>query len=159
MKDFFQSKDFKIIITILISLLIILLVFQLGMFVGHGRADFSFRWGENYHRNFGGPEQGFFGKFGGRDFIAPNGAAGQIIKIDDQNITVKGRDAEKIIVLSDQTTIRRFRETIKLTDLKIDDYIVVIGEPNDLGQIEAKLIRVMPPPPTPGDNPRMIKGI
>jgi len=34
-----------------------------------------------------------------------------------------------------------------LSDLKIDDYVVVIGEPNAVGQIEAKLIRILPPPP------------
>jgi hypothetical protein len=51
---------------------------------------------------------------------------------------------EKIIVLQDSTDIRRFRDVIKSSDLKVDDNIVVIGEPNAKGQIEAKLVRVMP---------------
>ena len=54
---------------------------------------------------------------------------------------------EKIILVSDATIIKRFQDTIKLADLKVDDYIVVIGEPNNAGQIEAKLIRLMPPEP------------
>ncbi len=58
---------------------------------------------------------------------------------------IKGSDnAEKIVSVKDDTAINRFREKIKVGDLKIDDQIVVIGEPNDLGQIEAKLIRVIP---------------
>jgi hypothetical protein len=50
------------------------------------------------------------------------------------------------VVIKEDTAIMRFRETIKPSDLKVDDSIVVIGEPNDAGQIEAKFIRVMPSP-------------
>ena len=60
-------------------------------------------------------------------------------------IAVAGEnDAEKIVVLKNDTIIKRFRETISQNDLKIDDNIVVIGSPNEQGQIEAKLIRIMP---------------
>lgn len=60
-------------------------------------------------------------------------------------LIIKDRDGtEKIILVTDKTEIRKFRETVKLSDLKIDDYVVVIGEPNDAGQVEAKLIRIMP---------------
>jgi hypothetical protein len=43
--------------------------------------------------------------------------------------------------------IERLRETVKISDLKVDDFVVVIGEPNDSGQIEAKFIRLLPPAP------------
>lgn len=101
--------------------------------------------------------------FGDRDFIEANGTFGQIIKIDGSTLVVKGRDdIEKIILVNDQTTIKHFQETIKLTDLKVDDYIVTIGDPNDAGQLEAKLIRLMPTQPKgapmepllPGPRPR-----
>ncbi len=66
-------------------------------------------------------------------------------------MVVKGRDnVEKIILIKDDTIIERFKETIKLTDLKVDDYIITIGDPNDAGQIEAKFIRFLPPPPPIG---------
>ena len=38
------------------------------------------------------------------------------------------------------------RDEIKISDLKIGDFIVVIGSPNTDGQVEAKFIRLMPEP-------------
>lgn len=145
MKNFFQSKFLQGIIFGLGLIIILLLVFKAGMMVGMRKAKFSYGWGENYHRNFGGPKGGFLRDSPGRDFIDANGTVGQIIKIDGQTVVVKGRDnVEKIILAQDDTTINRGRENIKLADLKIDDYIVTIGQPNSEGQIKAKLIRVMP---------------
>jgi len=144
---FFQSKTFKIILWSLGGLVAFLLIFKMGMSVGFRKANFSFRWGENYHQNFGGPRGGFLGNWSGKDFIDAHGVTGQIIKIDGNTLVIKGRgDAEKIVALDEKTVIERFRETLKPADLKVDDLIVVIGEPNEAGQIEAKLLRVMPPP-------------
>jgi hypothetical protein len=151
---FFQSKVLTLIVCIIAALIIILIVFKVGMFVGERKAEFTFRWGDNYHRNFGGPRGGFMQGFNDRDFIDANGTFGQIIKIDNSNIVVKGRDdIEKVIIINDKTVIKSLNETIKSSDLKVDDYIVTIGEPNEQGQITAKLIRVMPtPPPLPPVN-------
>jgi hypothetical protein len=64
---------------------------------------------------------------------------------------VKSREGvEKTVLVDDRTEIRRFRETVELTNLKNDDFIVTIGEANQSGQIVAKLIRVMPPAPKNG---------
>jgi hypothetical protein len=154
---FFLSKAFKIITWTIAGLLVLLFVFKAGLFVGQKKAEFSCRWGENYHRNFGGPRGGFFDGFGlgDRDFIEAHGTFGQIIKIDGPTLVVKGRaDVEKIILVTEKTIINRFRDTISLADLKVDDYVVVVGEPNNAGQIEAKLIRVMPSPvPPPPQRP------
>lgn len=145
--NFFQSKTFKIIFVAIGGAIVSLLIFQAGAFMGFKKANFSYRWAENYHQNFGGPRQGFFEDFKGRDFIDAHGVFGQIIKIDDLTVVIKGRDdVEKIVSVKDNTVIERFRDAIKITDLKIDDYIIVIGEPNDVGQIEAKFIRLMPIP-------------
>ncbi|MFA5050878.1 MAG: hypothetical protein WC499_02060 [Patescibacteria group bacterium] len=146
---FFQSKSFQIITWSIAAIILFLLIFNLGMIVGFRKANFSYKWGENYHQNFAGPQGGFFRDFGGRDFIEPHGVFGQIIKIEDSTIIIKSPDnVEKTVIIKDDTVIERFRETIKLTDLKIDDQIVVIGEPNTSGQIEAKFIRIMPGPRT-----------
>jgi hypothetical protein len=145
----FQSKLFRGIILGLLALVVVLSILKIGMFIGIKKADFSHRWSDNYHRNFGGPRNGFMEGFGDRDFMDANGVFGKIIKIENQNITINGRDnVEKIITVSDQTVIKRFMDTIKTSDLKIDESIVVIGEPNNAGQIEAKLIRVMPQQPS-----------
>jgi len=146
---FFQSKTFKAILGGMIGIIIFLFIFGLGMVVGIKKAKFSYKWGENYHKNFAGPKGGFFNDFAGKDFIEANGVFGQIIKINDSEIIVEGRNKiEKVILAKDDTIIKSFQKTVKLADLKVDDFIVIIGEPNDAGQIEAKLIRIMPSPPT-----------
>lgn len=146
---FFQSKVLKGFIFGVAIFLFVLFIFKFGMIVGARKADFSCRWSDNYHQNFGGPQKGFMQGLGDRDFIEANGTFGQIIKIDGSTLVVKGRnDVEKIVLVSDTTVIKSFQDTIKTADLKVDSLVVIIGEPNAAGQIEAKLIRVMPPLPT-----------
>ncbi len=166
---FFRSRVFVIIIIILFGFALLIGAFTIGAFVGYKKAAFSYRWGENYHLNFGGPRGGFLRQledFGGGDFIEGHGTFGQIIKINGSTLIIEGRDkVEKIISVKDGTEIRELRNTLKIDDLKINDYVVVIGEPNDSGQIEAKFIRIMPAPimsgpdlptskPTPPSSPR-----
>jgi hypothetical protein len=125
------------------------LIFKAGMFVGAMKANFSFRWAEQYHKNFAGPRAGFFGDwrmppFG--DFIEGHGTFGEIIKIEGNNLVVKGREnIEKIVLVNEKTVIKSGFKDIKISDLKVGDMIVIIGSPNEQGQIEAKLIRVFPP--------------
>ena len=150
--NIFDSKTFKIIVLGIVCLIILAFVFGLGVFVGTKKAEFSFNWADQYHRNFGGPQGGFFGEFMGTDKELPNanGSFGQIIKIDGSILTVKdsdGDNTEKTILVGDKTIIVLQRKNIKLSDLKTNDNIVVVGEPNSSGQIQADLIRVMPPKP------------
>ncbi|OHA09476.1 MAG: hypothetical protein A3B37_02120 [Candidatus Sungbacteria bacterium RIFCSPLOWO2_01_FULL_59_16] len=149
-KDFVQSKTFRGILVGIGVVLIALFIFQAGVFVGYRKASFSYRWGENYHRNFGGPAGGFMRGPVGGDFANPHGTFGRIIKIELPNLTIQEpKDVEKVIVIKSDTIIRRFRDAVKPEDLKVDEHVVVIGSPNDAGQIEAKFIRVMPAPPFP----------
>lgn len=159
--NFIKSKTFVTIIVVLFGLALLAGVFTLGAAIGYRKARFSYAWGENYNRNFGGPREGFMGNFArdfsGRDLIDAHGTFGQIMKIDPSTgsgqaatLVIKGPDnVEKSVLIKDDTTIQRLRETIKSGDLKINDNVVVIGNPNNSGQIEAKFIRVMPFMPTP----------
>ncbi|MDD3284750.1 MAG: hypothetical protein PHZ07_04105 [Patescibacteria group bacterium] len=148
----FQSKTFKFVTLGIFVFIILLLVFRLGVMVGFQKANFSYQWGENYHKNFAGPRGGFMNDleredFVNRDFIDSHGTVGEIIKIDGENIIVKGKDnVEKIVITKNNSSIVRFKDTIKISDLKVGDIIVVIGDANDKGQIEANLIRTMPKP-------------
>jgi len=146
-----QKDALKWIIIGLASFVIVILIFNAGMFVGGMKARFSYKWAESYHENFAGPRGGFLNDWRNlprRDFINAHGVFGQIIKIEESAIVIKGGDnVEGIVVVKDDTIIERLRETVKISDLKVDDFIVVIGEPNDSGQIEAKFIRLLPPPP------------
>jgi len=150
-----RSKTFVAIVAILFGLALLAGAFGLGVFVGYRKAAFSYRWGENYNLNFGGPRGGFFQNFqdlGGRDFINGHGVFGQIIKIDLSTgsgqaaaLVIKGQDdIERVVLVKSDTSIRGFGGDIKPGDLKTGEYVTVIGEPNNQGQIEAKFIRVMP---------------
>jgi len=115
------------------GVVILLFVFGAGVFVGTKRANFSSRWAENYQRNFGEPRFNAHGVFG------------QIIKTDGSTLVISGRDnMEKIILTTASTTINGFQNNLKSADLRVNDYVVVIGDPNNSGQIEARLIRLMP---------------
>ncbi|MFH0988343.1 MAG: hypothetical protein V1763_03145 [Parcubacteria group bacterium] len=158
---FFQSPAFKIGLWCLIGLIIIFLVFQAGLLVGFRKADFSCRWGDNYQRNFGGPRGGMFGQMPGGDFFGAHGVDGQILKIDLSTatssvtpnlgtITVKGRDnVERLVIIREKTIIEQQRATLKISDLKINDSVVIIGTPNQNGQIDAQFVRIMPVAPQP----------
>lgn len=141
--SFFQSKYFKGVLVGILCLIVLLMVFKVGMYVGFRKANFSFRWAENYHRNFGGPPRGFFPDFEGRDFISGHGTAGTVIKVNSNSLVVKdGNGVEKTIVVTDQTTIKKGMITVKLSDIALENHVVIIGTPKDDGTIEAKLIRV-----------------
>jgi hypothetical protein len=146
---FLQSRIFNIIIWSVAALVVLLSVFRLGMIVGFKKANFSYTWGENYYRNFAGPAAGFPGNIAGPDdFMDAHGTLGQIIEIDGNNIVIKDKnETEKVISISDDTTIKNLKRNLKLGDLKNDESIVVIGEPDNKGQIKARLIRILPPPP------------
>jgi len=123
-------------------------IFRAGMFVGSRRAQFSYRWAENYHQNFGGPRGGFMGDWrkvplAPDNFIESHGIFGEIIKINDADIVVKGKNnTEMVVAVSKDTAIKNGTETIKKEALKIGDRVVVIGSPAENGQIAAKLIRI-----------------
>ena len=149
--EFLKSKKVVVLIAALFCLAILVGTFSMGVAVGYRKAKFSYAWGENYHRNFGGPRGGFLRNFSqdfmGKDFIGAHGTFGQIIEVKDSELAVRGKDGvEQIVKISVDTDIRRFQDSIQTGDLKTDEFIVVIGEPNDQGQIEAKFIRVMPGP-------------
>jgi hypothetical protein len=148
--DFLKSKKFIVLMSAIFIVALLAGILSLGIAIGYNKARFSYVWGENYQRNFGGPRGGFFKSFSGNDFIDAHGTFGQIIKIDGSTLVVNGRDnVEKIVLINDDSIIRRSRDTIQPADIKVGDYITVIGEPNSSGQIEAKLIRLLPPSLSP----------
>lgn len=145
-KNLAGAKIIKIILIIFGGFIIALAIFWAGMLVGFRKAEFSYQWGGNYRNLFeGGPEHRPSRDFRGRGFIDANSAAGSVIQINTSTLIIKGDDSvEKNILISDKTTIRRGQETIQTIDIKADDRVVVLGVPSTTGQIEARLIRLMP---------------
>ena len=145
-KNFFQTKTFTRLLWGVGGLIIAGLIFQAGIFVGYYKASFSYQLGDEYHTIFG-DRHDLPGQIG-QEFSGAYGASGDILKINLPNIVIEGQNSvEETIVLSTSTIFRKMRDTIKATDLRPDDFVVVIGSPNDKGQIEANLVRVTPPPP------------
>ncbi|MFA5936612.1 MAG: hypothetical protein WC822_01900 [Candidatus Paceibacterota bacterium] len=145
-KKVFESKVSAGVLYSIGALIIMALIFSAGVSVGFHKASFGRAWGENYERNFGmRPGRQMFGQ---DNFPNSHGAIGKIIKIELPTIITQDikDNTEKIILIKDDTQIQKIKENITASDLKIDDSIVVIGTPNEQGQIEAKLIRIMPSP-------------
>ena len=146
-KEALKKSKIKKLIFILACIFVALLIFQAGIFVGFKKASFSFRTGEQYFRQMNGRQGDQFMGMNRGDFSNSHGAIGKIISINLPNIVVADKDGnEKTLILSTTTDIRKFRETVGLEDLKVNDFITVIGEPNDKAEVEAKLIRIMPDP-------------
>ncbi|MDD4931084.1 MAG: hypothetical protein PHG66_02915 [Candidatus Colwellbacteria bacterium] len=146
-KELIKSKTVRAILLSASGIAVVLSIFQLGAAIGYRKAAFSYRMGDNYHKIFDGrpgernpglPPQGL---------MPGHGSAGLIMKMELPNVIVETPDnTEQSIITNERTIVKRFRETIKPGDLMVGDTIVVIGSPNEDGQIEAKLIRTIPSP-------------
>ncbi len=140
-KEAIKIFDSKVFIHIMIGLgafIVALFIFAAGVSVGSHKAEYVSRIGENYNKIFGADHD--------VNMQIPHGTIGKIIKIDASSIVVLGKDnVEKIILTDDDTMIKHFHDDIKFSDISIGDSVVVIGSPDDQGQIVAKLIRVVTP--------------
>lgn len=129
----------------IVSIIFLLGVFQLGIMVGSHKARFNCDWGERYGTMLGMPfqGQGRFGQPPPPGMLDPNGAFGSVVSNNGQQLVMKSKDgAEKTIVITPTTEIRKGRDKVKATDITDKDEVVVFGSPTSTGQIEAKLIRV-----------------
>lgn len=142
-----KRQWFKPVILTLATIILLLAVFRLGMFVGFRKASFSYRWSDNYHQMFAGPRRGFFDDFEGKGFTNAHGIFGSVLRVEPSAIVMKDKDnVEKTVTVSSSTSIRLRNEDIALSRLAPNDRLVIIGEPDDDGEIEAKFIRVFPKP-------------
>lgn len=152
-KNLLESDKAKHIVIGIGIAVVALFIFQAGVLVGFKKAEFSGRMGDNYYKTFGerGNPRGMpptFGIMRGIDPSNPHGTVGKIAGIALPQIIVADRDGtEKTIIIDTKTDIRSLRDSIKSEMLKVGDFVTIIGEPNNQGQIEARLIRIMPTPP------------
>ena len=143
-QQFFESKLFIRIIEITLAVILLLLVFAGGVFVGNERAKFSFNWRMN--NTFTGMPQGRNGPIAfDANTTNPRGSSGQIVSVSKTTITVMGSNGTiQTITIDPNTVIKNSVQIISIADLKPNEHIVVIGNPSDAGQIVAKFIRVLP---------------
>lgn len=144
-KNIFSTKFLKWLSFCVLLAVALLLVFQLGLSVGYRKANFAFKWAQNYKRDFGGPRMGMLGMYTGNDFMYGHGVLGTIVKINPDSIVIKSADnSEKIVNIDSDTILNQAAQNIKLQDLKTDQQVIVIGAPNQDGTIDAKIIRAFP---------------
>jgi len=153
-----KSAYFKWTLIVLAAMIVVMGSFRAGMHVGFKKANFAYRWDENYPRNFGGPRPGMmmgvndrpswkgqnFKPFNdGRFMMNPHGTNGLIVKVATGTIAIKGSDnIEKTVLLTKETSVVAERQNVTVNDLKSGDEVMVLGDPNEQGQINAKFIRV-----------------
>lgn len=146
-----ESPRFTKILIIIGLLLALLVVFQAGVYIGVRKAELSFSMGDNYYRAIG------VGEFPrgplGEELSDSDGASGKILSVNLPTFIVEDQNGEKIITTNNQTTIRLLRSATSSTAITPGESVIVIGEPNSNGEIEATFIRLLPPlPPMPSGN-------
>jgi hypothetical protein len=142
-----QSRTVRLVLIGITIALAVIIVFEAGVFVGFRKASFSYRLGDNYYRAFRGGRPMMMSGFDGDNIPGGHGASGKIIKIALPDIVIADDDnVEKTIVIGSSTVIKRFDQTVSPQDIRVDDFVVALGSPDTNSQIQAKFIRLLPPP-------------
>ncbi|MCX6737180.1 MAG: hypothetical protein NTX26_00320 [Candidatus Parcubacteria bacterium] len=142
-----DSKRKKNFLRGFIIALSFLFVFNLGIGVGREMERFACNWTASYHKNFGGPEMGFIENWRGQSpaIINGRGVAGKILQINADTLVIQSQNnIEIIVVMTPETQVTKLQDQVSRGELKMNDFIVVVGNPNVDGQIVAKLIRILP---------------
>jgi hypothetical protein len=128
--------------------LIALILFGAGLVIGHRSAEFEYQWDSHYSNAFGGPQSPFGGASDDRPNM-PHGAFGSVIGVNFPSFAIKGpHEAERIVIIGTTTAIHFLHESTTTSAIRIGSSVIVIGEPDDQGKIDATLIRIMPTPPS-----------
>lgn len=145
-KEFSHSRKATIGLIALGVFVLLCAAFSIGEHIGYRKASFAFQNSDNFYRTYGPPGGGHFAPPG--NFSEDHGTVGKVVSMSLPTIVIEDRDnTEKTIVTTDQTIVRRFRDTITAKDIAVGDYIVALGEPNAQSQVAANLIRILPPAP------------
>jgi hypothetical protein len=149
LSNFVRSRLFAGIIIGVGVIIVLLCIFEAGIAVGYHEAVFSSHWGANYERNFGDDSMmGSMGLPDGHD-PDPHGAIGQILSMSSSTLVIENdQKQEQKILIDKDTTVRNLENTISASALTVGNFVVVVGDPNDQGTIDAKLIRIIPAPPS-----------
>lgn len=136
-----HPKSLKWLLAGLVELLLLIGVFSLGMNVGFHKANFTYSWVSHYPKNFNLP----VGLPPAKDFFNPHGVFGQILTNNNgSSLIIKDSDGnEKTILVSPGVTIRQNYQNLQPDNLKDNEQIIIIGDPNSQGQIQARFIRVL----------------
>lgn len=147
--EFLKSPKFKAIVYLLAIVLAVVVIFEAGVAVGYHRAAFSYHWTKGFMADNHDPRS-FFAVFShDPDEPNPHGTMGQVVSVHLPEVLVKGPNSpEQVVVIGPGTAVRRFRGDGTSTDITAGQQVIVIGSPDDTGDIQASFIRILPPIPT-----------
>jgi hypothetical protein len=142
-----KKYAFPLSIVALIWLVFLLLFFRLAFNLGVRKGAYACKWSENYHRNFGGPsgENMMMDK---DPSMPSHGVFGQVIGTATDTLIIKQNDGvETSVAVTDDTIIELLHQRVPLHEVHLYETVVVIGQPDENGRIEATFVRILPPPP------------
>jgi hypothetical protein len=144
MQNFIQSKFLHGVLIGIAGLVAVLAIFALGMGVGAARASRFSRWCEANERQFSQP--GPMGHMGVPAFPADaHGVFGDVLSTSGTSMTVEGQDGiEHEVLFTSSTRVRSGQVDATTTDIRSNAHVGVLGDPDDQGGIEARLIRIFP---------------
>jgi hypothetical protein len=150
MSNFLGSSKVRAVLWILGGLIVFLVAFGAGVSVGYQRAGFAAGFERNYYPIFFGDPRGVAMQSGTPEMTpvpmpaSIHGVVGTIIDLGTSTISVKDqRGNEQSVLVSTGTDIRDGDGDVLITSLAVGDTIAVIGGPNDMGQVDARFIRVL----------------
>lgn len=148
-KTFWDTKKDRTISIVVLSVIGVLIVFKLGMFVGYHKALFSYRSDARHGMSMRSGDGMMIGLrvpspgFAREEFPTGHGATGKILSVSLPSFIIASPDnSERTVTVSEGTMIRRFKKTVPATDIRPDDFTVVLGQPDESGVIQAKFIRL-----------------
>lgn len=141
-------KPLTPLIIALLAIAALLGAFQVGMMVGFRKATYAFRWGDRYHQMFAGPQNGFLDDFRGKGYMDAHGLFGSVMKVDQDVMLLRDKDdQEKMVLSTPDTLVRRGMDRMPFQQIPVNARVVVIGEPDPMGRVMARFIRLFDAPP------------
>jgi hypothetical protein len=146
-KNLYKSKKIRYAVGAIVALGFLLFIFEAGVFLGYHKAEYTSNLGDNYIKTFEGgvaSTSSLWMRPPRKDLPGGHGAVGKVIKVEPTSVVVaSSNNVEEIINIDSGTIIRQFNDEASTTNISVGDTIVVVGYPNNTGEIQAKLIRIL----------------
>lgn len=144
-KGLYAQKPLRLGLYVIATLFVLSVTLQLGIFIGYHKASFARDWGDHYKKNFGMERPESFRGMMGNTLPIAHGATGKVLSVSLPNFIVEDTNGtEKTIIITNETIIRSGTQNASSSIITPNSIVMVLGNPNTSGQIEAKLIRLMP---------------
>ena len=153
-KSFLESKKTATLMTVVLVIACTIIVFHVGEEFGVKKAEVMDHMSGGYYKTLGPRDSRGSGPLGYLfdDQTNTHGVSGKVVSIEADKILVEDDEGiEKTVLVDANSIIKKQRLSIQASEIQPGDFIVVIGTPTPEAQIDAKIIRIIPAPPTDGD--------